>query len=98
MYRTFTNWYKDETCSVSIEEMDHLTFIHCTIYKWTRSNITKFFEIFTAVCAELVDTGVHTLYTYSDVADRKFDKFCKMFGFTFLGTANNGWAVYKQEI
>lgn len=95
--RTNSLWYEDADCQVYIETYEGMTFLHCTIHSWTKEHIKKYKDILAAVCAELKEQGTSKVYAYNRNQDAKWEKFCKMFGFAFLGTAENGWKIYRKE-
>lgn len=65
---------------VFFERFQGLTFVHCTVRRWTKSVRASLKHDFTHLCA-LHDQPIFAVH---EIGDTKHEKFLALFGFRFL--------------
>lgn len=73
-------WWSDEDLAVEIEYQHGAPFLHVSVFKWTPQIYRKMLQIHEGILEEMREDGHKILYGYNVDFDKKWERFCKMFG------------------
>lgn len=87
MHTKHTPIYEDDDVLVSLEYVNGMNLIHCTVVNWSKSVYKKLIHVFAAIKEELNTT------IYAPVVDSKVAKFAELFGFVYT----DSYAYYTDN-
>ena len=78
--------YKDDSIELFLETDKYWgVFMHCYVYKWSRSTLREFRVLWDEVLDQLETKGLSTVHVAIKLHDHKLERFTALFGFSSTG-------------
>lgn len=90
-------YFEDADARVVLENTDGQVFVHLAVKRWAPSVAKKLYAVQEYMKKELKRVGYKVMFVYSPFADKKFDKFVRMYQWKPL-IEHRGKLIYFMEL